>query len=60
MTLEEYLEKEESNGNICFELNIMREGDEMAFYIHPFNADGETCDFKVSENELTQIRNGVC
>lgn len=52
-TLQQYLEENLDLGNIDFAIRAQRNGeDEIVFYIHPTNVNGETADFKVNENTV--------
>ena len=58
-TLERYLRHNFAIGKIDHSIRTNIVDGEIVFYIHPTNADGETLDFQVKENELIKINNKI-
>ncbi|SEQ23340.1 hypothetical protein SAMN05216232_1980 [Virgibacillus subterraneus] len=53
--LQEYLKQNQEKGIFHHVLSATDNSDNVLIYIHPSDADGETLDFEVKENELTQL-----
>ena len=53
--LQQYLKANQEKGIFHHVLSATDNGDNVLIYIHPQNADGDTLDFSVAGNELTQL-----
>ena len=53
--LQQYFKENQEKGIFNHEVTATDNGDNVLFHIHPQDADGETLEFSVIGNELTQL-----